>query len=307
MAVKPLEDRAPVGVMMMVLAVILFTGIDTSAKWLSIAGLPVLEIVFLRYFVHFLLSLVIYLPQDGVSAFRSNAPKKQFLRSIFLFLSTIFNFAALKYLPITVTTTIAFAGPIVTTLLAIPILGEKVGIHRIIAVCVGFLGVVLVIQPWGAAFHAAMIFSIANLLIGSGYFIMTRMIAGIESNATQQIWGSGIASIALAPFALAVWVWPENLHQWVIVLAIGCFGAFGHMASTKAHRLADASILAPMFYTQVFWAAVVGVWIFDTWPTVWTLSGGMVIICSGIYIWHRERKNKRKPTPPIPTKAPTES
>lgn len=304
MAVKPLEDRAGVGVMMMVLAVILFTGIDTSAKWLSIAGLPVLEIVFLRYFVHFLLAMLIYIPQDGLSIFRSNAPKKQFLRSIFLFLSTVFNFWALKYLPITVTTTIAFAGPIVTTLLAIPILGEKVGIHRIIAVCVGFFGVVLVIQPWSATFHPAMMLSLGNLIIVSGYFIMTRMIAGIESNATQQIWGSGVASIALAPFALYVWVWPENLHQWIIVLAIGCFGAFGHMASTKAHRLADASILAPMFYTQVFWAAVVGVLIFETWPTVWTLSGGMVIICSGIYIWHRERRKRKQPLPPTPETQP---
>ncbi|HSG03373.1 MAG TPA: DMT family transporter [Marinobacterium sp.] len=298
MAVKPLEDRVSVGVVMMLFAVILFTGIDTSAKWLSMAGLPVLEIVFLRYFVHFLLSLFIYVPQDGLSVFRSNAPSKQMLRSIFLFLSTLFNFAALKYLPITVTTTIAFAGPIVTTLLAIPILGEKVGIHRIIAVCVGFLGVVLVIQPWGAAFHPAMILSLGNLLIVSGYFIMTRMIAGIESNGTQQIWGSGIASLALGPFALYVWVWPETTQQWLIVTLMGCFGAFGHMASTKAHRLADASILAPMFYTQVFWAALVGVWIFNTWPTVWTLSGGLVIICSGIYIWHRERRKKRQPTPP---------
>jgi len=286
--------------MLMVLAVIFFTGIDTSAKWLSISGLPVIQVVFLRYFVHFLLSMSIYIPQDGVSVFRSNVPKKQFLRSIFLLFSTIFNFAALKYLPITVTTTIAFAGPIVTTLLAIPILGEKVGIHRIIAVVVGFFGVLLVIQPWGAAFHPAMILSLGNLIIASGYFIMTRMIAGLESNATQQVWGSGIPSIGLAPFALYLWVWPETLQQWAVVVAMGSFGAFGHMASTKAHRLADASLLAPMFYTQVFWAAVVGILIFNTWPTIWTLSGGAVIICSGIYIWHRERRKRKRPLPPTP-------
>lgn len=286
--------------MLMILAVIFFTGIDTSAKWLSISGLPVIQVVFLRYFVHFLLSMLIYIPQDGVSVFRSNVPKKQFLRSIFLLFSTIFNFAALKYLPITVTTTIAFAGPIVTTLLAIPILGEKVGIHRIIAVVVSFFGVLLVIQPWGSAFHPAMILSLGNLIIASGYFIMTRMIAGLESNATQQVWGSGIPSIGLAPFALFLWVWPETLQQWAVIVAMGSFGAFGHMASTKAHRLADASLLAPMFYTQVFWAAVVGILIFNTWPTIWTLSGGAVIICSGIYIWHRERRKRKRPLPPTP-------
>lgn len=298
MAVKPLEDRASVGVMLMVLAVILFTGIDTSAKWLSISGLPVIEVVFLRYFVHLIISTLFYFPQDGLAMFRSNVPMKQFLRSSFLCLSTVFNFWALKYLPITVTTTIAFAGPIVTTLLAIPVLGEKVGIHRIIAVCVGFMGVAVVVQPWGTAFHPAMFLSVGNLVIASGYFLLTRMIAGVESNATQQIWGSGIASIALAPFALMVWVWPDSVQQWIVVVLIGSFGAFGHIASTKAHRLADASILAPMFYTQVFWAAIVGVWIFDTWPTVWTLSGGLIITASGIYIWYRERKKRQQPLPP---------
>ncbi len=292
MSVKPLEDRASAGVMMMILAVILFTGIDSSAKWLSMAGLPVIQIVFFRYFVHFIVANCFYMPQHGLVIYRSNVPTKQFLRSTFLFMSTVLNFWALKYLPITVTTSIAFAGPIVTTLIAIPILGEKVGIHRIIAICVGFFGVLLVIQPWSAAFHPAMVLSIGNLLTVSGYFIMTRMIAGLESNSTQPVWSSGIASLVLAPFAFYVWSWPENLQQWLVVLAIGCFGAFGHISATIAHRWADASVLAPMIYTQVFWAAVVGVLIFNTWPTVWTLSGGMVIISSGIYIWHRER-NKR--------------
>ncbi len=244
MAVKPLEDRASVGVMMMILAVILFTGIDTSAKWLSIAGLPVLEIVFLRYFVHFLLAMLIYIPQDGLSIFRSNAPKKQFLRSIFLFLSTVFNFAALKFLLITVTTTIAFAGPIVTTLLAIPILGEKVGIHRIIAVCVGF-SALFWLYSHGLTFHPAMILSLGNLIIVSGYFIMTRMIAGIESNATQQIWGSGVASIALL-YAVGLARESASVDHYFADRLFRCLWSYG----VSQYRLADASILAsPMFYS----------------------------------------------------------
>ena len=128
--------------------------------------------------------------RKGAGAFRSNAPRKQLLRSIFLFSSTVCNFMALKFLPITVTTTIAFAGPIAVTLLAIPILGERVGLRRILAVCVGFLGVLVVIQPWGTEFHPAMFFSLAALVLASMYFIMTRMLAGIETNATQQVWSS---------------------------------------------------------------------------------------------------------------------
>ena len=79
---------------------------------------------------------------------------------------------------------------IVVTLLAIPVLGEKVGIRRVLAVCTGFLGVLVVMQPWGVAFNPAMLFSVAALVVAAMYFVMTRMLAGVESNATSQIWSS---------------------------------------------------------------------------------------------------------------------
>ena len=105
----------------MALAVVFFTCIDASAKWLTIADIPVTQIAFARYAGHLIYTLVLYLPQEGVSIFKSNAPGKQFLRSSFLLLGTFLNFQALKYLPITVTTTIMFASPIVITLLAVPL------------------------------------------------------------------------------------------------------------------------------------------------------------------------------------------
>ncbi len=290
--VKPREERTAAGVMVMLLAVVFFTCIDTSAKWLNVAGFPVLQIVFARYAGHLVYSSTLYVPQEGWAAFRSNAPLKQFLRSVFLFCGTILNFQALKYLPITVTTTIAFAGPIVITVLAIPILNERVGLRRFVAVCVGFLGVLVVVQPWGAAFHPAMFLSLGTLLLSSMYFIMTRMLAGVESNATHQVWSSALATIALAPFAARVWIWPDSPTQWAVLCAIGAFGATGHIFTTIAHRWADASILAPMIYSQIFTAAVASIVVFGTWPTIWTLAGGLIIISSGLYIWQREQRVK---------------
>lgn len=289
----PREDRVAAGVLTMLLAVVFFTCIDTSAKWLVLAGLPVMQVVFVRYFGHFAYTMILYLPQERSQIFKSRAPLKQFLRSAFLFGSTICNFFALQSLPITVTTTIMFAGPIVVTLLAIPILGEKVGMRRIAAVCLGFIGVLVVIQPWGAEFHPAMFFSVGALIIASLYFIMTRMLSGIETNATQQVWPSGLASIVLAPFAMSIWIWPENMAQWIVMFLIGGFGMTGHILATLAHRWADASILAPMVYSQIFMAALVGIVVFSTWPTVWTLAGGLIIIASGLYIWNRERQKAR--------------
>jgi drug/metabolite transporter (DMT)-like permease len=300
MVVAPREEKTALGVIMMILAVLFFTCIDTSAKWLSLAGLATMQIVFCRYAVHFVLSLVVYLPTEGTEALRSNAPLKQFFRSLFLLGSTAFNFLALQHLPISVTTTIMFAGPIVVTLVSIPLLGEKVGMHRIAAVSVGFIGVLVVMQPWGAAFDPAMIFSLVALTSASLYMVMTRMLAGVESNATSQIWSSGLAMVAVAPFALRVWVWPEGNWPYVIMIAVGVFGAVGHILATYAHRLAEASLLAPTVYSQLLFAAVAGIMVFGTWPTIWTFCGGLIIIASGLYIWQRERTKGRPPTPPDP-------
>lgn len=289
---RPREERTTAGVLLMALAVTFFTCIDSSAKWLILAGLPTLQVVFMRYLVHWLLAMTLYLPQEGASALVSNRPRLQFLRSLFLLGSTVLNFSALKFLPITVTTTIMFSGPIAVTLLAIPLLGERVGIRRIAAVCVGFIGVLVVMQPWGASFHPAMFLCLGAMVSASMYFVMTRLLAGVEANSTQQIWSSGVAAFALLPFVFGGWLWPETPMQWVIFFAVGCFGAGGHISATIAHRWADASILAPMVYVQVFTAAVAGILVFSTWPTVWTLGGGAIIIASGLYIWQRERTKK---------------
>lgn len=288
--VAPREERILYALGLMALAVMLFTMIDSSAKWLVLAGLPALQVVFIRYAVHFLLALVVFLPREGMSAFQSHSPKLQIFRSCCLFGSTCLNFAALKYLPITVTTTIMFAGPIVVTLLAIPMLGEKVGRHRISAVCVGFVGVIVVMQPWGAAFHPAMLLNLCALTVASIYFLMTRMLAGVENNSTGQLWASGLASLCLAPFALAQWVWPASAGDWAFFALIGVFGGTAHILAVSAHRLADASILAPVIYLQIFSAALAGIVFFNTYPTRWTVGGGLIIVGAGVYIWYRERK-----------------
>lgn len=294
-AVQPREERTAAGVALMALAGVFFIGTDTSAKWLTLAGLPVLQIVFARYAGHLVYAGLIYLPRQGLSVLGSHAPRRQALRSCLLLSSTILNFAALTYLPITVTTTINFAMPIVVTLLAIPVLGERVGLRRLAAVCVGFIGVLVVVQPWGVQFHPAMLLSLANLAVASGYFVMTRMLAGVEANATQQLWSSGLATLVLAPFALWVWTWPEGPVEWAVLCGIGGFGALGHIFATTAHRLADASILSPLVYTQIILAALAGIVVFGTWPTVWTLVGGAIIVGSGLYIWQRERRLGRAP------------
>jgi drug/metabolite transporter (DMT)-like permease len=283
------EDKPMLGLGLMCVALALFTSIDTSAKWLILSGLPVLQVVFVRYAGHFLASALVFIPREGLSAFRSHAPRLQLLRAFFLLASTVFNFAALKYLPITVTTAIYFSSPIIITILSVLFLGERIGGRRVVAILVGFAGVMVVVQPWGAAFHPAMFFSLGGLLCASSYFVLTRRLAGVESNSTSQLWASGLATLALAPFGLAGWVWPVAAADWFALVMIGIFGAAGHGIAVAAHRFADASSLAPMTYIQVIYATASGFFIFGNLPTWATALGTAIIIASGVYIWKRER------------------
>ena len=298
--VKPREERPTAGLALMVSAVFCFTMIDTSAKWLAMSGLAPLQIVFARYLGHFVAAVAVVVPRQGAGAFVSASPRIQALRSVFLLLSTVFNFLALSFLPITVTTTIMFAGPIVVSLLSMPILHEPVGARRLGAVLAGFLGVLIVIRPWGAQFQPAMLLSVAALGCASLYFVLTRYLAGTESNATSQLWASGLASLVMAPLALRIWEWPDSAVGYGVLICIGLFGAAGHAIATLAHRFADASALAPVFYAQILFATLAGLIVFDTAPTAWTLAGGAVIVASGIYIWRRERERARAASYPRP-------
>ncbi|MEL6235588.1 MAG: DMT family transporter [Pseudomonadota bacterium] len=293
-AARPREDRALLGMGIMCMAVVSFTGIDTSGKWLILAGIPALQAVFCRYAGHCLLALIVFVPLEGRRAFRSQRPWIQVLRSLLLLSSTIFNFLALRHLPISVTGAIVLASPIALTLLSIPLLGERVGPRRIIAVLVGFVGVLVVLQPWGAAFHPAMFLSVAGMLTGSFYLIVTRHLAGTETNAVSQIWSSGIATVLLAPFVLSLWVWPDTALGYLVIAVAAICGALGHMAANVALRFAEASLLAPLIYLQIITAPLASIIVFDEPPSLATMLGGLIIAATGIYIWQRERQLARQ-------------
>lgn len=290
----------PLALAIMAGAFFCFTMIDTSAKWLAAAGLPALQIAFIRYAGNFIASLLVFLPREGRSLFRSHMPLHQFGRAISLLTSTCCNFIALSYLPLTVTTAIFFAAPVLVCLLSIPLLGETVGLRRFIAILVGFSGVLIITQPWGAAFHWAMIFSLTALCANAFYFVLTRMIAGRDDNPTGQIITSGVPTLILAPVLLWTgWTWPSAPTDWLAFCAAGIFATVGHSLLTVGHRYAPASTLAPMVYVQIIYVSVISWAVFNQPPDLNTLLGTAVIVAAGLYIWLRERK--RPPRKPIKT------
>ena len=145
--VAPIEDRTLRGIALMLAALAGFTGIDTCAKWLVLDGMPTAEVVFVRYLGHLILVIAFALPL-GEPFLRTANPRDVGVRGAFLLFSTVLNFAALGYLPLTTTAAIFFSSPLWVCLLSIPLLGEEVGPRRWAAMAVGFLGVLVVTRPW---------------------------------------------------------------------------------------------------------------------------------------------------------------
>ncbi|MBX2880856.1 MAG: DMT family transporter [Granulosicoccus sp.] len=267
-----------------------FSCMDTSAKWLVGAAIPALQVAWLRYMGHFILNCLIYLPRHGVGIAHSNSPRLQFLRSGFLFTSTVLNFTALQYLPLTITIAIFFVAPLAVCLISIPVLGERVGFKRILAILTGFLGVLIIVRPWSATFDPRVFISIAAMLFAAGYFVISRMAAGRDSNATTQFYISGISASVLGPLALYHWVWPGSWQDWIVIVLIGSLGMIGHSLLSHAHRLAEASVLAPTIYSQAVFIAILSWVIFAQPPDAETMLGTAVIIGSGLFVWYRERQ-----------------
>lgn len=289
-SIKPIEDRRLLGISMMLGAFLLFTGIDTSAKWLVLSGMPSLEVVFARYSIHLLIVLAWFVPRFGPQVFKTSAPKLEIMRAVVLLGSTIFNFFAVAYLPLTVTGSILFASPILLCVLSIPLLGEQVGWRRWVAILVGFAGVLIIIQPGGSGFHWAMFLSLGAVTSYAFYNIFNRKLAGVDSPYTQQLYAALIATLCLLPFAFNGWVWPSDTVGWIAFFAMGVFGALGHLLLTVAHRLAQASVLAPFVYPQIIYMSLASWLIFGQPPDIWIFVGAPIVIGSGLYIWLRERQ-----------------
>lgn len=286
----PLEDRRTFAIVLMLLAFACFTMLDSAAKWLvTEEAMEPWAAVFARYAVHLMIVAALILPKRGLASLASAAPVQESVRALMLLGATICNFMAVQYLPLTLTSTIFFAMPIFVCVLSIPLLGEQVGPRRWFAVAVGFIGIVVVTRPWAADFHWAMMLSLTSALAAALYQILTRRLAGIDPTNTQQLYAGLVATVGVAPIAIAQWTWPGSGLAWLLFGAMGCFGWLGHQMLTVAHRYAPASMLAPFVYLQLIFMTASSWIVFNQPPSVWIWIGAPVIISSGLYIWWRER------------------
>ncbi len=294
MSARPIaavEDRRGLGIALMLGTYAVFSCIDTSVKWLVGTGMPPLELSFMRYFGHFLcVVLVMIWQREPISDLKISPFGAVSIRAILLMGSTIANFIALQYIPLTLTSTILFSAPIIICLLSGTMLGEKVGVWRFSAIIVGFLGILVAIRPFGESFHWAALLSLGGAGCFAVYSILTRQLAGKVSTSTQQFYAGAIPSVLLFPFAIADWKWPTVGLDLTLFLMLGVFGWLGHQVLVVAHRFAPAVVLTPFTYSFIVYLAIWSWLIFDHLPDRWTIVGAAIITAAGLFIWFRERR-----------------
>lgn len=287
------QDRAIFGILLMLVAFFLFSFIDTGAKWLGLLGLSALQLSFMRYIGHFVISTAL-IGKDGLSWSRFSSPHLGLvqLRGALLMLSTILNFIAVTFLPLTLTSTILFSSPIIVCFLSWPLLGERVGPYRWAAIMLGFTGVLIAIRPFDESFQWAMLLSLSGAFCFAGYSLLTRKLAGIVSVDVMQFYSGAVGTICLLPFAIYYWQSPDTFMDWFIMIMLGVFGWAGHQLLTKAHNFAPASTLTPFGYSFILFLTCWSYLVFDNLPDGWTMTGGFLIVCSGLIIWGRELRNR---------------
>ena len=290
-SLKANEDRPVFGIALMLAAYLLFSFIDTSSKWLAVLGLPALQLSFMRYFGHFAISMALV----GSTGFdpKSVMCDRLFLvivRGALLTVSTVLNFFAIRYLPLSLTATILFSAPIIICVLSWPLLREPVGIFRWLAIMLGFAGIVVAIRPFDESFHWAVLLSLTGATSFALYSILTRKLAGEVSADTMQFWSGFVGTASLLPFAIIEWQNPTGWFQWSILFALGFFGWAGHQMMTNAMQFAPANLLMPFGYSFILYLTVWSYFVFGEVPDQWTITGAAIIILAGLIIWFRERK-----------------
>jgi len=279
------------GIALMCGAFLLFACLDTSAKVLS-QDLDTLQVVWARFVGHAVLVIAVITPRKGTRVFATTNLRLQLIRSSLLVMSTVLNFTAISYLPLTTTASIFFTAPLLVAALSVPLLGEFVGWRRWSAIAVGFVGVLVIIRPGAGEVHWAVGLCLANALVAALYSIATRKLAARDHSDTTSIYSPLVGAVIFLPALPWVWSPPDSALHWVLLGLTGVFGGVGHWLVIIAHRYAGASVLAPFTYSAILWMTASGYLVFGDLPDRWTIIGAAIVVASGLYVFHREQVRK---------------
>ncbi|HEY1721178.1 MAG TPA: DMT family transporter [Magnetospirillaceae bacterium] len=269
------------------LGVIVFASQDTLSKILVVDYSP-LQIAWVRYGINTLV-LVPFLIRSRGAGLKTKMPWTQFARSMGVFSSAIIFMLGLRFLPVADATAINFISPLLVTALSIPILGEKVGIRRWTAVVIGFIGMLIIVQPGSAAFQvAAFLPALSATCWGIALVLTRKLSAAAESSLTTITYSTILPALILSVLLPFVWR-PLTGHAIIWMTVIGFISVAGQYLMILGFSKRPASSLAPFSYAQLIWATMYGYLVFGAIPSLLTWIGAAVVVLSGLYVLRRER------------------
>jgi drug/metabolite transporter (DMT)-like permease len=298
----PPQYRPGLAILCRCAATVLFTIMWALAKLASERGANTVEILFYRGLFAAPVVILWTMIGPGLQAVKTRRPGVHLQRTVIGMVSMFFTFYAITLLPLAEASTLSFTAPIFSTLLSTLLLGERVGIYRIAATLLGFLGVVIVMLPGFSGHHLPLEGLVVGVISAVGIACVTvtiRQISDTESATAIVFWftlGTLATTMVLMP-------WFGQWHHWQVIALLGGTGAIGAVAQllmTAALRFAPVAVVVPFDYTQLIWATLAGFLLWGTMPHLSTWLGSALIIAAGMVTIYREHRHRifRAATPP---------
>ena len=281
------DPAVVVGILAIIAAGFVLAGMDALGKWLM-QSLPTQQVVWARYFFHTLIVGVVFTLQSGPGFMRANKPVLQLIRAACVLGVTLCIYFALRTISLADVTAIIFFAPVLVTLLAGAILHERVGPPEWLAVAIGFVGVLFVVQPGFREIDRAMLLAMLGALCLAFYFVLTRALKGGDSERTTLFHTTALGSVGLTCL-IPLWWQTPSYTQWGLLLLMGILGATGHFLLIKAFHLAQAPVLSPFLNAQLVAAVFYSVLFFNDSLGTGFYIGAVLIVGAGLIVWAHER------------------
>ena len=276
------------GYVFTLLAISIFAAQDGISKHL-VSAYPPLFVAMIRYWAFMLFAVAMASrPPGGLRvAIRTKRPGLQIARGLLLAAQIVVAISSFVIVGLARSQAIFSSGPLMVALLSVPILGERVGWRRWLAICVGFVGVLLILKPESGFFDIRFLVPLSGALLFSLYVVITRYVSRDDSAMTSFLYTGIVGAAAMSCIGPFFWT-PLAPHDWLF-MGVLCFtGMSSHYFLIRAYDLLDAVVIQPLTYLQLVFSAIIGVSIFGETLNFNTIIGAIIVVAAGIFTIWRE-------------------
>lgn len=294
-APEPADTENPRrGIALIVISTVLFATLWMLVKLLS-ERYSVYEITFFRNFFALIPAIAMVVHFGGFQLLRIHRPLGHVWRSVVGLAGMCLGFLSYHMMPLADAVAISFMSPLVVTALSVPLLGEKVGIHRWSAVIVGFVGVLVIVQPGGGMFLATGSLVAVGAAASNALAIITvRQLNRIDHPVAIVFYFTLFTSLFTVVPLPFVWSTPIGLADWGLLILTGLVGGTAQYFMTRAFSLAPAALVSPFNYASLLWSSMFGWLIWGDVPAAHVYAGAAIVVASGLFILYREQKKKKR-------------